>query len=191
MERRAGGNGSTPEVELLWPKATSALLGLVSMPLFTFSVLSGLRNSNTFPWPSSLQSWSLSCAQLFVTHWTVDHQVPLSMGFLRQEYQSGLSFPSPGDLPDPGMEPVSPALQVDSLPAKLSGKPLSVLRGLIRVKDEPVLQGVGLDVQEKSALICKICQLLWCKHFQQQGFQAINATSRVMELGREIHCWVL
>ena len=129
MERRAGGNGSTPEVELLWPKATSALLGLVSMPLFTFSVLSGLRNSSTFPWPSSLQSWSLSCAQLFVTHWTVDHQVPLSMGFLRQEYQSGL----PGDLPDPGMESVSPALQVDSLPAKLSGKPLSVLRGLIHV----------------------------------------------------------
>ena len=150
VERRAGGNGSTPEVELVWPKAPSALLGLLSMPLFTFSVLSGLRNSSTFPWPSSLQSWSLSCAQLFVTHWTVDHQVPLSMGFLRQEYQSGLPFPSPGYLPDPGMEPVSPALQVDSLPAKLSGKPLSVLRGLIRVKDEPVLQGVGLHVQEKS-----------------------------------------
>ena len=117
----------------------------------------------------------------------VAHQTPLSLGFPRQEYWSGL----PGDLPDPGMESVSPALQVDSLPAKLSGKPLSVLRGLIHVKDEPVLQGVGLDVQEKSALICKICQLLWCKHFQQQGFQAINATSLVMELGREIHCWVL
>ena len=102
VERRAGGNGSTPEVELVWPKAPSALLGLLSMPLFTFSVLSGLRNSSTFPWPSSLQSWSLSCAQLFVTHWTVDHQVPLSMGFLRQEYQSGLPFPPPWDLPDLG-----------------------------------------------------------------------------------------
>ena len=118
-------------------------------------------------------------------------QAPLSMGFFRQEYQSGLPFPSPGGLPDPGMEPVSPALQVDSLPAKPSGKPLAVLRGLICVKDEPVLQGVGLDMQEKSALICKTCQLLWCKYVQQQGFQAINATSLVMELGREIHCWVL
>ena len=94
-----GENASPPEVELVWPKCTSALLGLVSMPLFTFSVLSGLRNSSTFPWPSALQSSSLSCAQLFVTHWTVAHQVPLSMGFFRQEYWSGLPFPSPGDLP--------------------------------------------------------------------------------------------
>ena len=127
-----------------------------------------------------------------MTHWTVTHQVPLSMGFFRQEYQSGLPFPSPGDLPDPGMEPVSPALQVDSLPAKPSGKPLLVLRSLIHVKDEPVLQGVGLDVQEKSALICKSCLFLWCKHFlQQQGFKAISATSLVMELRRDIHCWIL
>ena len=46
----------------------------------------------------------------------VVHQAPLSMGFSRQEYWSGLPFPSPGDLPDPGMEPGSPALQVGSLP---------------------------------------------------------------------------
>ena len=49
---------------------------------------------------------------------TVAHQASLSMGFPRQEYCSGLSFPSPGDLPDPGIEPLSPALQVDSLPAE-------------------------------------------------------------------------
>jgi len=50
--------------------------------------------------------------------WTVTHQVPLPMGFPRHEYWSGFSFPSPGDLPDPGMEPespMSPALQVDAL----------------------------------------------------------------------------
>ena len=46
------------------------------------------------------------------------------MGFSRQEYWSGLSFPSSGDLPDPGMEPGFPALQADSLPSKPSGKPL-------------------------------------------------------------------
>ena len=53
---------------------------------------------------------SLSCVQLFVTPWTVAYQAPLSMGFSRQEYWSGLSFPSPGGLPDPGIEPTSSAL---------------------------------------------------------------------------------
>ena len=58
---------------------------------------------------------SLSCVQLFVTPWTVTHQAPLSMGFSRQEYWSGLPFPSPGDLPDSEMELRSLALQADSL----------------------------------------------------------------------------
>ena len=57
---------------------------------------------------------SFSCIQLFVTPWTAARQAPLSMGFSRQEYWSGLTFPSPGNLPDPGIEPRSPALQVDS-----------------------------------------------------------------------------
>ena len=62
----------------------------------------------------------------FATLWTVAHQAPLSMGFSRQEYWTGLPFPSPGDLPDPGIEPRSPALQADSLPTELQGKPLSL-----------------------------------------------------------------
>ena len=53
--------------------------------------------------------------QLFVTLWPVAHQAPLSMGFSRQEYWSGLPCPPPGDLPDPGIKPGSPALQADSL----------------------------------------------------------------------------
>ena len=52
----------------------------------------------------------LSHVQLFVTPWTVAYQAPLSMGFSKQEYWSGLPFPSPEDLPDPGIEPRSPAL---------------------------------------------------------------------------------
>ena len=52
----------------------------------------------------------LSRVWLFMTPWTVAHQVPLSMGFSREEYWNGLSFPSLGDLPDPGIEPRSPAL---------------------------------------------------------------------------------
>ena len=53
---------------------------------------------------------SLSRVRLFANPWTVAYQAPLSMGFSRQEYWSGLPFPSPGDLPDPGIEPWSPAL---------------------------------------------------------------------------------
>ena len=56
--------------------------------------------------------------------WPVDHQAPPSMGFSRQEYGSGLPFPSPGDLPDPGIKPRSPALQADTLTSVPPGKPL-------------------------------------------------------------------
>ena len=57
------------------------------------------------------------------TPWAVAHQAPLSMGFPRQGYCSGLPFPTPGDLPDPGIEPESPPLQVDSLPLRQQGSP--------------------------------------------------------------------
>ena len=67
---------------------------------------------------------SLSLVQLFAAPWTVAHQAPPSMGFSRQEYWSGLPFPSPGDLPDPGIEPRSPALQVDALTSEPPGKPI-------------------------------------------------------------------
>ena len=55
--------------------------------------------------------------------WTVTHQAPLSMGFPDQEYWSGLPFPSPGDLPDPGMEPTSPALTGGFFTTEPPGKP--------------------------------------------------------------------
>ena len=64
---------------------------------------------------------------LFATLWTVARQVPLSMEFSRQEYWSGLPFPYPGNLPNPGIEPRSPALQADSLLSDPLGKPLSDL----------------------------------------------------------------
>ena len=65
-----------------------------------------------------------SQVRLFVTPWTVAHHVSLSMEFSRQEYWSGLPFPSPEDLPNPGIEPGSPALQADTLPFELLGKPM-------------------------------------------------------------------
>ena len=65
---------------------------------------------------------SLSRVRLFATPWTVAYFAPLSMGFSRQWYCSGLPFPSPADLPNPGIEPRSPALQTDTLPSKPPGK---------------------------------------------------------------------
>ena len=64
-----------------------------------------------------------SCVQFFPAPWTVAHQAPMSMGFSRQEYWSGLPFLSPEDLPNPGIEPRSPSLQADSLTSEPPGKP--------------------------------------------------------------------
>ena len=64
---------------------------------------------------------SLSCVRLFVTPWTVACQAPLSMESSRQEYWSVLPFASPGDLPNPGIEPGSSSLQSDSLPSESPG----------------------------------------------------------------------
>ena len=64
----------------------------------------------------------LTRVRLFVTPWTVACQTPLSMGFSRQEYWSGLPFPSPGDLPNPGIQPGCPASQSDSLLSEPPGK---------------------------------------------------------------------
>ena len=63
----------------------------------------------------------------FAIPWSVAHQVPLSMGFFRQEYWSGLPFLVPGDLPDPGIKPRFPALQTDSLPLNYLESPCQLL----------------------------------------------------------------
>ena len=64
----------------------------------------------------------LSHVQLFATPWTIAYQAPLSMEFSRQEYWNGLPFPSPGDLPEPGIEPGSPALQTDTVSPETPAK---------------------------------------------------------------------
>ena len=77
---------------------------------------------------------------LFATLWTLPHQAPLSMGFFRQEYWSGLPFPSPGDLPDPGVEPWSPPFQADALTSEPPGK----LGRAINIKSEfPISHAAG------------------------------------------------
>ena len=83
-----------------------------------------------------------SCPTL-PTSWTVACQAPLSMGFSRQEYWSGLPFPSPGDLPDPVIEPRSTALQADSLPTELQGKP-QLVKNLAAMR-ETWVQSLGWE----------------------------------------------
>ena len=73
----------------------------------------------------------LSRVRLFATPLPVAYQVPPSMGFSRQECWSGLPFPSPGDVPDPGIEPRSPTLRADALPSEPPGKLLDLLGPLL------------------------------------------------------------
>ena len=82
----------------------------------------------------------LSRVRLFATPWTVAYQAPPSMGVSREEYWSGLPFPSPGDLPYPGMEPRSPALQADALLPEPPGKPI-----LPQKEDASVRCSVGTE----------------------------------------------
>ena len=77
----------------------------------------------------------VSRVRLSVTAPTLAHQGPPYVGFSRQEYWSGLPFPSPWDLPDPGIEPGSPALQADSLPSEPPGEPQLISRQSAKFRD--------------------------------------------------------
>ena len=80
-----------------------------------------------FHWKVKVKVKLLSCVQLFGTPWLA-YLAPPSMGFSRQEYWSGVPFPSPGDLPNPGIEPGSPAFQADALTSEPRGKPLQKIK---------------------------------------------------------------
>ena len=81
-------------------------------------------STDVIRWPKvKVKLKSLSCVRLFGIPWTIAYQAPQSMEFSRQEYWSGWPFPSPGDLPNPGIEPGFPALQADALPSEPPGKP--------------------------------------------------------------------
>ena len=84
--------------------------------------------------------------------WTVACQAPLTIGFSRQEHWSGLPFPSPGDLPDPGNESTSPVLQADFLPTELRGKTYTV--GLYDVANHLFLY---IAVQRCSKCVLNSC----------------------------------
>ena len=94
---------------------------------------------------TSVKVTSLSHVRLFATPWPVAHQAPPSLGFSRQEYWSGLPIPSPGDLPDPGIEPRSPALQADALISEPPEKPYYIC--------ESVKKTTGLLLPKCSGVI--------------------------------------
>ena len=109
--------------------------------------------------PSALREergWLLSHLQLFATPWTGTCQAPLSMGFSRQEYWSGLPFPSPGNLPNPGIEPRYPALQVDSGILVTNNDFLWVLQTLHSL----------LLIYFNSSLLCVLNVFCLCHHFE-------------------------
>ena len=91
---------------------------MLSKSLIQFSV-DGQGNVSSLLFKVKMKSLSV---RLFVTLWTVAYHASPSMGFSRQEYWSGLPFPSPGNLPDPGIEPRSPALEADTLTSEPPGK---------------------------------------------------------------------
>ena len=102
---------------------------------------------------------SLSHVQLFVTPWTIAYQAPLSMEFSRQEYWSGLPFPSPGDLHNPGIKPGSPALEADALQSEPSGKlkSINVFKKKRRKKESKGLDPVATRA---SGVLCLFPSLL-------------------------------
>ena len=77
----------------------------------------------------------LNCVWLFVTPWTVAHQAPLSMGFSRQEYWSGLPFPPPEDLPDPGIKPASLELAGRFFITELKGRPILLIQYVKKINN--------------------------------------------------------
>ena len=90
----------------------------------------------------------------FATSWTITHQAPLSMGFPRQEYWSGLPFPSPGDLPDPGIEPASPA---DSSLLIHLGSPRLAVHSLSPV----LLSAAPWAAGSREALVLTLSHSMW------------------------------
>ena len=100
------------------------------------------------------------CLTLFVTLWTAACQPPLCLEFSRQEYWSGLPLPSPGDLPDPGIEPRSPTLQADSSLSESPGKPKNTGVGSLSL-----LQGIFLSQESNRGLLhCR--QILYQQRYQ-------------------------
>ena len=135
---------------------------------------------------------SLSHVWLFVTLWTAAQQAPLSMGFSRQEYWSGLPFPPPENLPDPGIEPVplmSPALEVYSLPLhRLRSQSnhsiaLKIIHKIVSMSSSPPSLLTGLNTK---ALLTVHCRLLSFVFYDNRFLLHLRRTNQPATLAK--HC---
>ena len=129
-------------------------------PLIVLDLFHSGGSNNLSSWDLRVYVQLLSHIQLFVAPWTVARQAPLSMGFSRQVYWSGQPLPSPGDLPDPGIESGSPASQADSLPSE---PPREVLRNTRLVKISKELPSVQYVFTKLIYLKTK-----WNKKYREQ-----------------------
>ena len=121
-----------------------------------------------------------------MTPWTAAHQAPLSMRFSRQRYWSGLPFPSPGDLPNSGIEPGSSALQEDSLLTELQGKPYSTGYSSVNILHS---LGAMLRIYFMHNLHCVFCFLAHMEElfylYQKGSERSSFSSSSCLHL---IHC---
>ena len=131
---------------------------------------------------SKMKVKSLSCVQLFATPWTITYQTPLSMGFSKQEYWSGFPFLSPGDLPDPGIKPRSPALQADALPSEPPGKPKNV-QTIVQLHSFHILARLC----SKSFKLC--FSSTWTENFQMYKLDLEKAGEAEIKLPPLIGWW--
>ena len=116
--------------------------------------------------------------QWYTTPRTVAYQAPLSIGFSRQEYWSGLPFASPGDLPNPGIEPRSPALQADALSSEPPGKPMTNLDSILKSRDTTLPTKVRLVKAMVFPLVVYGCESWTVKKAEHRRTDAF-----------ELWCW--
>ena len=137
-----------------WPHFTSWHFRLLILSLTKCSPMYLVLHSKNTPRPILIHAFVLSCFScvwLFVTQWTLARQAPLSTGFSRQEYWSGLPCPPPGDLPNPGIESRSPALQGSLYCLSHQGNPLKALH-LVHTVDWFIIIELTVSKQCNSCL---------------------------------------
>ena len=120
---------------------------------------------------------SLSSVQLFATPWTIAYQAPPSMGISRQEYWSGLPFPSPGELPDPGIKLASPELEADTLPSEPPGKLSRVINSVTNRMERSFVIQTKLMCLLRSYLLSARCMV---RIVLGHGETAMKKTSKAL-----------
>ena len=117
-----------------WGRSVGAIINLRAS--LVVQMVKNLPAMQEWKW----KCWSLSRVWLFAPPWTVAHQAPLSMKYSTQDYWSELPFPSSGDLPNPGIDPESPALKDDSFPSEPPGSPAMQGSGVWSLGWENILE---------------------------------------------------